>query len=249
MSSSAAVRLRQVQLDVPADRYDATVAFWAGALGATARDVGGPYTRLVGAASPIGVHLQRLGDGTARIHLDLEADDPDAARARLVELGATAGAAGPCGPVLAGPAGLLLCVCTTAPAADELRSPSDGRVGLRLVVVDLPSDDFERGLRFWGEAFGVEARRFGPEFADYARLPDVPVAGGSFDMLGQDVGSDAARFHLDLHVADEADRDAEVARLEELGARPVGAVKHWITLEDPAGLLLCVVPDRHGGSV
>lgn len=243
---TTAVRLRNVQLDVPADRYDATVAFWVDALGATPQAADGPFTHLRGPASSVGVHLQRLDDGPARIHLDLEAEHPEAAAEELVGRGATRQGTGPCGPVLADPAGLWFCICRTGAVVEELGRPGAGRAALRLVVIDVPRERFEDVLSFWSGVLDVEAKRFGGEFAAYAHLRDVPAPGDRLDLLVQDIGDDTARFHLDLHVTDEAARDAEASRLTALGAREVDAVRHWRTFEDPVGLLLCVVPDRHG---
>jgi hypothetical protein len=47
--------------------------------------------------------------------------------------------------------------------------------------------------------------------------------------------------HVDIHATDV---DAEVARLEQLGATRIGQVQDWWILQDPAGLPFCVVPDR-----
>ena len=47
-------------------------------------------------------------------------------------------------------------------------------------------------------------------------------------------------MHLDIHASD---LDAEVARLEQLGAKCVQRVNSWQVMRDPAGLLFCVLPD------
>lgn len=237
--------LRNVQLDVPADRYDATVSFWAGTLGATTRASGGAFTHLLGAPAPFGVHLQRLEAGEARIHLDLGADDQDTEVDRLRAIGATHLGDGGCGPVLADPAGLVFCVCGPGEMDDQLAPRPQGRADLRLLVVDVPRRDFDATLAFWAAASGGEEKRLGPRWPAYAQLAGVAGPTGPIDVLFQAIGDeDQARFHLDLHVPDPATRDAEVARLRDLGATDVAAVEHWVTLADPAGLLLCVVPDR-----
>ena len=51
------------------------------------------------------------------------------------------------------------------------------------------------------------------------------------------------RLHLDIHTDD---LDAEVARLERLGAERVQKVQTWQVMRDPAGLLFCVLPMRPG---
>jgi glyoxalase superfamily protein len=46
---------------------------------------------------------------------------------------------------------------------------------------------------------------------------------------------------------DDHDAEAEVARLEELGAgREQVQVQDWYVMPDPAGLLFCVVPVQPG---
>ena len=47
-------------------------------------------------------------------------------------------------------------------------------------------------------------------------------------------------MHVDIHTTDV---DAEVARLEQLGATRVQRVRDWWILQDPAGLPFCVIPD------
>lgn len=236
--------LHDVQLDVPADVYDRAVAFWAEAVGATPRHRGGPYTHLVGARSLLGLHLQRLGSGDARVHLDLRADDPDAEVERLLELGATRVGVGPC-TVLADPAGNLLCVCAGQDVAEELRAEQDG-ARLHVLVIDVPSDDVAATAAFWGEALGVAPEHLPAPYDPYWRLEDVPVPGGSMRILVQDIGAGATpRIHLDLHVPDPPARDSEVARLVALGATVHDEGTHpWKVLTDPVGTVLCVVPDR-----
>ena len=45
-------------------------------------------------------------------------------------------------------------------------------------------------------------------------------------------------MHLDIESDDVA---AEVARLEKLGARRVGAVRTWVVMEAPTGHRFCVI--------
>ena len=50
-------------------------------------------------------------------------------------------------------------------------------------------------------------------------------------------------MHVDIHTDD---LEAEVARLEGLGAQRVERVAHWWVMRDPAGLPFCVLPDPPG---
>lgn len=238
--------IRNVQVDVPAGHYDAAVAFWAGALGAVPRPAGGPFTHLLGVAGTVGLHLQRLEDGSAGYHLDLETDDPDAEVARLRDLGATPGVGGPDGPpVLHDPAGLAFCVCRRGDGEPErLRAARTDRGFLEMVVVDLPSDLRAAGADFWAAALGVDARPLPPPVEAYTHLHgSLGPDGRPVDLLVQDVGGDTpARIHVDLHLTDRAHREAEAARLVTLGASIVAVQERWHTLADPAGNLFCLVP-------
>ena len=126
------LRVRNLQVDVPADVHDAAVAWWAAALGGTPRATDEPeYTHLDGVRAPIGVHVQRLGDGVGGYHLDLETDGDVAVEVeRLVGLGATdVGplAAGEPGRVLADPAGRPFWRSTGSRWRPEKRFSSPGR--------------------------------------------------------------------------------------------------------------------------
>ena len=48
-----------------------------------------------------------------------------------------------------------------------------------------------------------------------------------------------SRVHLDI---ESDDVEAEVSRLEKLGAKRVDAIKDWVVLEAPTGQRFCVVP-------
>ncbi|MBS3940864.1 MAG: hypothetical protein KG028_07880 [Actinobacteria bacterium] len=238
--------IRNVQVDVPADRHDAAVAFWAGALGAVPRPAGGPFTHLLGVAGTVGLHLQRLGDGPAGHHLDLEADDPDAEVSRLLDLGATEGVRSSEGPpVLHDPAGLAFCVCRRGAGEPErLREARADRGFLEMAVVDLPHAEVAAGAAFWAAALEVEARPLPPPVDAFTHLhgshgPD----GRPVDLLVQDLGdATTARLHVDLHLAERDARGAEVARLVALGASVEAVRDRWHVLTDPAGNPLCVVP-------
>ena len=109
------------------------------------------------------------------------------------------------------------------------------RILLREVIVDVPLAALEPTRRFWSEALAATPRVVGDagEFTsldDPAALPHVAL---------QDVGTAAARFHLDL---ESDDVEAEVARLLRLGATEVSRSDGLVVVADPAGLLICVLP-------
>jgi hypothetical protein len=104
-------RLHVVLIDSPPDVAETEVAFWSGALGRDpVPEAGTPFTVL----SPLGsgqvLAHQRLEEGAARIHLDVETDDTEVEVRRLEGLGAArVGEHDGC-VHLRDPAGLLFCV-------------------------------------------------------------------------------------------------------------------------------------------
>lgn len=243
------LRVSNLQVDVPAVDHEAAVAYWSAALGGHDGGTGqAPFTHLHDVRSALPVHLQRLDEaGAGRYHLDLAADDVDGEVARLEQLGATVVATGDW-TVLRDPAGLLLCVVGAGTVDEPLRPGVPPEPRLHLVVLDVPSDRLDAVVRFWSEALGVGVHPVGGDFAAYTFLgerPAPPIDG--WGLLVQDVGAGtAARMHVDLHVPTPADRDREVARLEELGATRVGGHDRWVVLAAPGGQLHCIVPDRPG---
>jgi hypothetical protein len=106
-------------------------------------------------------------------------------------------------------------------------------------VVDVPPADHGRELLFWQEATGQRLVQ-NERHREYhgARLP-----GQEFGLLLQRLDQGPARVHLDVHTDD---LEAEVARLEGLGAERVAQVHSWWVLRDPAGLPFCVIPEPPG---
>jgi hypothetical protein len=109
------------------------------------------------------------------------------------------------------------------------------RILLREVVIDAPTETFAATRDFWAAALLTGSRRLAdhPEFTALVDPASLPLVGL------QDVGTDRARFHLDLETDDVP---AEVDRLVRLGAVEVSRQPSWVVLRDPAGLLFCVLP-------
>jgi hypothetical protein len=109
------------------------------------------------------------------------------------------------------------------------------RIALREVVIDVPTDVLAAETKFWALALDTDARPL-KDYAEFVELVD-PAARCVVGL--QDIGTDTARFHVDI---ESDDVEAEVARLVRLGATEVSRHLSWVVLRDPAGLLLCVVP-------
>jgi predicted enzyme related to lactoylglutathione lyase len=103
-------------------------------------------------------------------------------------------------------------------------------------IIDCNTEDLEGAASFWGAALGlrVEASAEAGE-ALYRRLEGLQL-----DIEVQKV-THPSRVHLDI---ESTDVEAEVRRLEKLGARRVSAVRDWQVMEAPTGQRFCVVPAR-----
>ncbi len=102
-------------------------------------------------------------------------------------------------------------------------------------VLDCETDDLAPHVEFWSRALGKRVDALDEDGdGKYARLEtadDEPV------LLLQKV-THPSRVHLDIETDDV---EAEVMRLEELGARRVRQVHTWVVMEAPSGHRFCVV--------
>jgi hypothetical protein len=100
------------------------------------------------------------------------------------------------------------------------------------ILVDTAAQSHEGVSRFWSAALGRELKYSAEE--RYASLK-----GDHLDCFVQRVEPGHEGMHFDI----ETDNvEAEVARLEKLGAKRVKFVKRWWVMQDPAGHRFCVVP-------
>ena len=106
------------------------------------------------------------------------------------------------------------------------------------VVIDAPPELHDEELAFWEGAVGQEL----PEVYS-AEYHGALLHGSDLMLLMQRLQSGGPRVHLDIHTDDV---DAEVARLEGLGAKRVQRVQTWWVMLDPAGLPFCVLPISPG---
>ena len=106
-------------------------------------------------------------------------------------------------------------------------------------IIDCKTDDLDVAADFWGQALGYElSRSDDPDDENYVELDTGP------DEVHVEVQrvNHPSRLHLDIETNDI---EAEVARLEQLGAKRVEQVKRWWVMEAPTGQRFCVVtPQR-----
>src|SRR3954451_19951816 len=105
------------------------------------------------------------------------------------------------------------------------------RIGV--VLID-HSEGHDEALAFWARATGATPRPDeSPEFTALGHL-------GSASLAVQRTGAGTpGRLHLDVETDDVR---AEGGRLTRHGARVVDDRDEYAVLEDPAGLVFCVVP-------
>jgi predicted enzyme related to lactoylglutathione lyase len=104
-------------------------------------------------------------------------------------------------------------------------------------IIDCQDGSLSEASRFWSDALGLAVTNPDEGHEDrYAVLQDGP---GGLHLEVQKVAH-PSRVHLDIETDDI---DAEVARLEALGAKRVQFVRErWWVMEAPTGHRFCVVP-------
>lgn len=113
------------------------------------------------------------------------------------------------------------------------------RSRLVALVIDCKTDDVDAAARFWSCAFG---RPVNPSEPDSPNYRELKTEGDEMMLLVQKV-EHPSRVHLDIETDDI---DAEVKRLEALGAKRVGFVTRWWVMEAPTGQRFCVVRPQRG---
>ena len=107
-------------------------------------------------------------------------------------------------------------------------------------IIDCKTDDLESAADFWSAALGMPAETDPkPEEAAYRQLESRP---DEVHVEVQQV-THSSRVHLDIETDDI---EAEVARLEQLGARRISDIRRWVVMEAPTGQRFCVVPPQRG---
>ena len=103
-------------------------------------------------------------------------------------------------------------------------------------IIDSRGDDLAASAAFWSRALGLAVAD--PDSGGTGRYAQLGGAPGRLHVEVQKV-EHPSRVHLDIETDDI---DAEVARMEALGATRVAFVQRWWGMEAPDGLRCCVVP-------
>jgi len=103
-------------------------------------------------------------------------------------------------------------------------------------VIDCRDGDMGEAARFWSAALGRAVRKVDGDYTPLERRRGEPY------VVLQRVDH-PSRVHLDIEADDI---EAEVRRLEALGARRVRQVETWWIMEAPTGHRFCVVRSTDG---
>jgi predicted enzyme related to lactoylglutathione lyase len=102
-------------------------------------------------------------------------------------------------------------------------------------IIDCQTDDLKAAAAFWAAALGLRTRpSTDPADTGYVLFETAP---NDLDIQVQQV-THPSRVHLDIETDDI---EAEVRRLEKLGAKRLKQVHSWWVMEAPSGHRFCVV--------
>lgn len=236
-------RLTGFMIDCQGDGLEPAAVFWSQALGLPVVDpdegAEGRYAVLAPAPGRLHVEVQCV-EHASRVHLDLEADDIDAEADALAALGATR-VSNPHGRwwVMEAPTGHRFCVVRRREPESDFVGHIAKDVGHRSVlialVIDCQAPSLGPALEFWSAALGRPVAN--PDQDGDGRYAEVQTADGEPFLLLQRVEHEP-RVHLDI---ESDDLEAEVRRLEALGAQREGFCKRWWVMRAPTGHRFCVV--------
>jgi predicted enzyme related to lactoylglutathione lyase len=102
-------------------------------------------------------------------------------------------------------------------------------------IIDCKTDDLDTAADFWSAALGLPKNPSDdPTENNYVKLDSGPRG---LHIEVQKV-THPSRVHLDIEADDI---EAEVARLEALGAKRLEKIRTWVVMEAPTGQRFCVV--------
>ena len=108
-------------------------------------------------------------------------------------------------------------------------------------IIDCRTDDLDAAATFWSGALGLDA--ITDPRSDGSKYRRLETGALELEIEVQKVNHES-RVHLDIETDDV---EAEVKRLETLGAKRVEAVHSWVVMEAPTGQRFCVVRSFSSG--
>ena len=102
-------------------------------------------------------------------------------------------------------------------------------------IIDCETLDLDGAADFWSRALGMPVRALPEEESGIYRALEDTRQGLQIEVQAV---THPSRVHLDIETDDI---EAEVARLEKLGAKRVQRVRTWWVMEAPTGQRFCVI--------
>jgi predicted enzyme related to lactoylglutathione lyase len=102
-------------------------------------------------------------------------------------------------------------------------------------IIDCQTTDLDGAANFWSHALGMPVRAVPEEESGIYRALEDTRQGLQIEVQAV---THPSRVHLDIETDDI---EAEVRRLEELGAKRVQMIRTWWVMEAPTGQRFCVV--------
>jgi predicted enzyme related to lactoylglutathione lyase len=109
------------------------------------------------------------------------------------------------------------------------------------VLIDCKVADVDEAARFWAEALGRPVDRAHPMSRGNYRMLETPPDEPIVEIQRVEHES---RVHIDIETDDI---EAEVARLQKLGAKVASRPGRWVVMEAPSGQRFCVVRVQRPG--
>ncbi len=97
------------------------------------------------------------------------------------------------------------------------------------ITIDCQTDDLSGAVDFWSRALGYEAEKHEDHFHLLAPKTDIQI--------NIQKAPHEPRVHIDFETDDI---EAEVKRLEDLGAKRVREGKRWVVMQTPTGHGICI---------
>jgi len=110
---------------------------------------------------------------------------------------------------------------------------------LSTFVIDCKTQDITAAASFWSNALGRDVH----PSPDADPLYRVLAARAAEPLLLTQAVEHESRIHLDIETDNQ---EAEVRRLEALGAKRIAQIKNWWVMEAPTGQRFCVVNPQRG---
>lgn len=109
------------------------------------------------------------------------------------------------------------------------------------LIIDCQDADLDQAATFWSGALGLEA--ICDPRSDNSKYRRLETRPGDLEIEIQKV-KHPSHVHLDIETDDV---EAEVARLEKLGAKRISDVHSWVVMEAPTGQRFCVIKPCRAG--